>query len=86
MFLTGNSSCSRYFNKQPAKALNLSRERDKTALNQLHQWPYDNNITAFGNYVLIQVVVAASMVQWSEFLTANSEILGSIPGAIKFSV
>jgi hypothetical protein len=28
--------------------------------------------------------MAASVVQWSESLTANPEVLGSVPGATKF--
>jgi hypothetical protein len=43
-------------------------------------------ITAESNMNTVDFWTTASVIQWSEFLTANAEVLGSIPGATKFSV
>jgi hypothetical protein len=47
--------------------------------------------TSRSNSLLVSIKISviffmtASMVWWSEFLTANPEVLGSIPGAARFS-
>ena len=37
------------------------------------------------NFVMLQFMVTASVVQWSEFLATDTEVPGSIPGATRFS-